>query len=69
MIESCLGLTLSEFITACKEPGGPIALYMVDSESGEWNTTSDYTAGGSGMVLATTIRPGSVTVTSKAKRT
>ena len=29
VIESCLGLTLSEFITACKEPGGPIALYMV----------------------------------------
>ena len=49
VIESCLGLTLSEFITACKEPGGPIALYMVDSESGEWNTTSDYTAGGSGI--------------------
>ena len=49
VIERSLGLTLSEFITACKEPGGPIALYMVDSESGEWNTTSDYTAGGSGI--------------------
>ena len=49
VIESCLGLTLSEFITACKDPGRPDCSYMVDSESGEWNTTSDYTAGGSGI--------------------
>lgn len=49
VIESCLGLILFEFIIVCKELGGLIVLYMVDSEFGEWNIISDYIVGGSGI--------------------
>lgn len=48
VIESCLDMSLSDFIAACKDTEGPVALYMVD-ESGEWDVTSSYTAGGSGI--------------------
>lgn len=52
-IEKCLGISYSEFLKDIKDADGPIALYMVDNETGEWDTTSDYTANGLGYWLDT----------------
>lgn len=49
VIEQCMGMTLDEFQAACKDVDGPVALYMVNGTSKEWDTTSAYTAGGSGI--------------------
>ena len=47
-IESCMGMTLKEFSSAVSDPEGPIAMYIVDQKTGEWDKTSVYTANGIG---------------------
>ncbi len=47
-IEKCMGISYSEFLKDLKDPEGPIAMYMVDNETGKWDVTSEYTATGIG---------------------
>lgn len=47
-IESCMGMTVSEFNKAVQSSDGDIAMYMVDG-SGNWDKTSKYTANGIGF--------------------
>lgn len=51
VIEKNMGMTLSEFIKDCKDATGPIAMYMVDNTTGEWNTSAKYTANNLGYWL------------------
>lgn len=48
VIEKCLGISYAEFLKALKDTEGPIAMYMVDNETGKWDVTSEYTATGIG---------------------
>lgn len=43
-IEKCLGISYSEFLKDLKDTEGPIAMYMLDNETGAWDVTSEYTA-------------------------
>lgn len=47
-IEKCLGISFSQFLKDIQDVNGPIAMYMVNNETGEWDTTSSYTANGLG---------------------
>ena len=47
-IEKCLGISFSQFLKDIHDVNGPIAMYMVNNETGEWDTTSSYTANGLG---------------------
>ncbi len=51
VIEDNLGVSADEFISQCDDPEGDFAMYMVDNTTGEWDTTSDYTANGIGYWL------------------
>lgn len=48
-IENCMGMSLSDFIKACKDMDGPVAMYLVDQTTGEWNMTGEYNVAGSGI--------------------
>ncbi len=47
-IEKCLGISFSQFLKDVQDVDGPIVMYMVNNETGEWDTTSSYTANGLG---------------------
>lgn len=51
IVEDNLGITFSEFSSNIGDPDGIVALYMVDNTTGEWDTTSDYTANALGYWL------------------
>lgn len=46
-IEKCLDMTVDEFCSEIQDPDGALAMYLVD-DSGNWDTTSSYTANGIG---------------------
>lgn len=47
-IETCLEMTVSEFSNEVSDTDGSIAMYIVDTETGEWDKDSSYTANGIG---------------------
>lgn len=48
-IETCTGMSISDFIKACRDMEGPVAMYMVDQTTGEWNMDGEYNVSGSGI--------------------
>ena len=48
-IETCMGMSISDFIKACRDVDGPVAMYMVDQATGEWNMDGVYNVSGSGI--------------------
>lgn len=48
-IEQCLGISFAEFVKDCKDYEGPVAMYLVDQKTGEWNMEGEYNVGGSGI--------------------
>lgn len=47
-IETCLDMTVAEFSEAVSDKEGPIAMYVIDPETEEWDKESSYTANGIG---------------------
>lgn len=51
-IETCLGMTVAEFSKAVEDKEGPIAMYIIDPDTEEWDMTSSYTANGIGYWMS-----------------
>ncbi len=51
-IEKCLGISYSDFLKEIKDTEGKVAMYIVDSNTEKWDTTSSYTANGIGYWLS-----------------
>lgn len=47
-ISNCMGMTVEELLANIDDNGGNIGMYVVDTSSGEWDTTSSYTANAPG---------------------